>query len=72
MKTLINIEKNKIKIQSTNSHLKEILSNTITNNPTTTNKYINNTDSISGKHYTPEGKEIDNPTKETEGSKNFT
>ena len=68
MKTVIDIlPKNKIQIQSTNNHLKRILSNTTTNNPTTTNKYINNTDSISGKQFTPEGKEMDNSTKETEG-----
>ena len=49
MKTVIDIlEESKIQIQSTNSHLKKILSNATTNNPTITNKYINNTDSISG------------------------
>ena len=62
MKAVINIlEQNKIHIQSTNSHLKKILSNTVTNNLATT---INNTDSISGKQLSPEGKKMDNSTKE--------
>ena len=51
------LEKNKIQVQSTNSHLKKTLSNTTTNNPTITNKYINNTDSISREQHTTEGKE---------------
>ena len=68
MKTVIDIlEQNKIHIQSTNSPLKKILSNTVTNNPATT---INNTDSINGKH-TPEGKKMDDSTKETEENNNF-
>ena len=72
MKTVIDIlEKKKLQTQSTNSHLKKILSNTIINNPTTTNKYINNTDSISGKKLTSERKKMDNPIKETEGNNNF-
>ena len=67
MKAVIDIlEKNKIQIQSINSHLTKILSNTTTNNPTITNKYINNTDNISRKKLTPEGKEIKNTTAETE------
>ena len=62
MKAVINIlEQNKIHIQSTTSHLKKILSNTVTNNLATT---INNTDSISGKQLSPEGKKMDNSTKE--------
>ena len=69
METVIDIlEQNKIQIQSTNSHLKKILSNTVTNNPTTK---INSTDSISEKQLTPEGKEMDNPAKETEENNNF-
>ena len=64
MKTVIDIlEQNKIQIQSTNSNLKKILSNTITNNPTTT---TNDRDSISGKQLTPDKMKMDNPTKETE------
>ena len=47
MKTVIDIlEQNKIQIQSINSHLQKIISNTVINNPATT---INNTDSINGK-----------------------
>ena len=69
MKTVIDIlEKSKIQIQSTNSHLKKILTNTTTNNPTITNKYINNTDNISRNQLTPEEKEIKNTTTETEGN----
>ena len=67
MKVVIDIlEKNKIQIQSINSHLTKILSNTTTNNSTITNKYINNTDNISRKKLTPEGKEIKNTAAETE------
>ena len=62
------LEQNKIQIQSTNSHLKKILSNTVINNPATT---INNTDSINGKQLTAEGKKIDNCTKETEENNNL-
>ena len=48
MKTAMDkLEKNKIQIKSTKTHLKEIISNAITNNSTTTNKYINNAVSIS-------------------------
>ena len=55
MKTVIDIlELKKIQIQSTNSHLKKILSSAVTNNPATT---INNTDGISGKQHTPSRKE---------------
>ena len=69
MKTFMGIlEKNKIQIQSTNSHLKKAVSNTTTNNPTITSKYINNTDNISRRQLTPEGKEISNTTIETEGN----
>ena len=71
-KTVIDtLEKNKIQIKSTNSHLRKILSNTITNNSTTTNTYTNITDSISRKHLTPKGKEMDNPTKEIEENSNL-
>ena len=62
------LEQEKIQIQSTNSHLKKILSNTVINNPATT---INNTDSINGKQLTAEGKKIDNCTKETEENNNL-
>ena len=69
MKAVIDIlQQNKIQIQSTNSHLKKILSNTVTNNLATT---ISNTDSISGKQLTPEGKKMDDSTKETEENNNF-
>ena len=69
MKTVIDIlEQNKIQIQSTNSHLKRILSSAVTNNPAIT---INNTDSISGKQLTPEGKKMDGSTKETEENNNL-
>ena len=69
MKTVIDIlEQNKIQIQSTNSHLKRILSSAVTNNPAIT---INNTDSISGKQLTPEGKKMDDSTKETEENNNL-
>ena len=69
MKTVMDIlEQNKIQTKSTNSHLKKILSNTVTNNPTTT---IKSTDSISGKQLTPEGKETDNPAKQTEENNNL-
>ena len=69
MKTVIDIlELKKIQIQSTNSHLKKILSNAVTNNPATT---INNTDSISGKQHTPDGKKMDDSTTETEENNNF-
>ena len=69
MKTVIDIlEKNKTQTQSTNTHLKKILCNTTTNNPTITNKYINSTDHISRKELTPEGREIKNTTTETEGN----
>ena len=48
MKTAMDkLEKNKIQIKSTKTHLKEIISNAITNNSTTTNNYINNAVSIS-------------------------
>ena len=57
-----------MQIQSTNSHLKKIVSNTVTSNPTTT---INNTDSISGKQIIPERKEMGNLAKETEENKNL-
>ena len=47
MKTVMDkLEKNKIQIKSTKTYLKEIISNAITNNSTTTNKYINNAVSI--------------------------
>ena len=62
------LEKSKIQIQSTNSHLKKIFSNATINKPTTTNKYINNIDSISRKQLTPEKTKMDNSTKETEGN----
>ena len=62
------LEQEKIQIQSTNSHLKKILSNTVINNPATT---INNTDSISGKQLTPEGKKMEDSTKETEENNLF-
>ena len=66
MKTVIDIpEQNKIHIQSTNSPLKKILSNRVTNNTATT---INNTDSINGKHTR---KKMDDSTKETEENNNF-
>ena len=69
MKTVIDIlELKKIQIQSTNSHLKKILSNAVTNNPAT---IINNTDSISGKQHTPDGKKMDDCTTETEENNNF-
>ena len=68
MKTVIDILEQKIQIQSTNSHLKKILFNTITNNPTTT---ISSTDSISEKQITSEGKEMDNPTKDTQENNNL-
>ena len=55
MKTVIDIlELKKIQIQSTNSHLKKILSSAVTNNPATT---ITNTDGISEKQHTPRRKE---------------
>ena len=64
MKTVIDIlEQKKIQIQLIDSHLKKILSNTVTNNPVST---MNNTDSITGKQLTPEGKKMDDSTKETE------
>ena len=64
MKTVIDIlEQKKIQIQLIDSHLKKILSNMVTNNPVST---MNNTDSITGKHLTPEGKKMDDSTKETE------
>ena len=69
MKTVIDIlEQNKIQIQSIKSHLKRILSSTVTNNPAIT---INNTDNISGKQLTPDRKKMDDSTKETEEKKNF-
>ena len=69
MKTVIDIlEQNKIQIQSIKSHLKRILSSTVTNNPAIT---INNTDSISGKQLTPDRKKMDDSTKETEEKNNF-
>ena len=64
MKTVIDIlEQKKIQIQLIDSHLKKILSNMVTNNPVST---MNNTDSITGKQLTPEGKKMDDSTKETE------
>ena len=69
MKAIIDVlEKSKMQIRSTNSHLKKIFSNAAINKPTTTNKYINNIDSISRKQLTPEKKKMDNSTKETEGN----
>ena len=69
MKTVVDmLEQNKIQIQSTNSHLKKIFSNTVTNNPAST---INNTDSITGKQLTAEGKKMDDSTKETEEINKF-
>ena len=65
------LEKNKIQIKSTKTHLKEIISNAVTNNSTTANKYINNAVSISWKHLTPKVKETYNPTKEKEGNSNL-
>ena len=69
MKAIIDVlEKSKMQIRSTNSHLKKIFSNATINKPTTTNKYINNIDSISRKQLTPEKKKMDNSTNETEGN----
>ena len=69
MKTVIDIPKqNKIQIQSTNSHLRKIHSNTVTNSPATS---INNTDSIIGKQLTPGGKKMDDSTKEKEENNKF-
>ena len=68
MKTVIDILEQEIQIQSTNSHLKKILFNTIKNNRTTT---TSSTDSISEKQITSEGKEMDNPTKDTQENNNL-
>ena len=62
------LERNKIKIQSTNSHLKKIPSNSVTSNPTTT---INNTNNFSGNQITPERKEMGNLAKQTEENNNL-
>ena len=69
MKAIIDVlEKSKMQIRSTNSHLKKIFSNATINKPTTANKYINNIDSISRKQLTPEKKKMDSSTNETEGN----
>ena len=69
IKSVIDIlERNKIKIQSTNSHLKKIPSNSVTSNPTTT---INNTNNFSGNQITPERKEMGNLAKQTEENNNL-
>ena len=70
MKAVIDVlEQNKIQIQSTNSHLKKILSSIVINNPATTSN--NNTDSLNGKQLTQEGKKMENSTKETEENSLF-
>ena len=69
MKTVIDIlEQNKIQVQSTNCHLKKIIFSTVTNDPATT---INNTYSIKGKQLTPEGKKMNDSTKEREENNDF-